>query len=402
MNEKNIVIGVCGGIAAYKVVDVVSRLKKLNANVHVIMTENAQKFVTPLTFRSISRNPVVADMFAPPEAWDIQHISLAEKADLMVVAPATANILGKAANGIADDMLSTTLMATHAPVLFVPAMNSSMYGNPIVQKNIKELAGHGYSFMEPETGLLACGASGKGRLPGPEAIVDHILKMLTSSMDMKGLKLLITAGPTVEPIDPVRFISNRSSGKMGFAIAGKALERGAEVILVSGPAHIKKPAGAKVIEVRTAEEMYNSVMDNYHGCHIIIMMAAVADYRCENISGSKIKKTGTKMLIELVKNRDIAKELGKVKGHRVLAGACAETENLLDNAMEKMKLKNFDVIMANDVTMEGAGFQADTNIVKIIKKDGGIIELPLMSKNAVADVMLDTIMSLSAVSRTGQ
>ena len=394
LTEKNIVIGMCGGISAYKVVDVVSRLKKLEASVTVIMTENATKFVSPLTLRAISHEPVVTDMFEEPDNWDTEHISLAEKADLFVVAPATANIIGKIAAGVADDMLTTTIMATDATVLLVPAMNTGMFENPILQENINKLKQLGYLVMEPETGLLACGTTGKGRLPDPPTIVEEIVRVLNPKRDLEGKRILITAGPTVEAIDPVRFISNRSSGKMGYAIAENALSRGAEVVLVTGPVNIQPPIGAEVISVTTANEMYEAVMNNYQTCSGMIMMAAVADYRSETVEENKIKKTSDQMTIHLVKNHDIAAELGKVKGERILVGACAETENLLENATKKIQAKNFDLIMANDVTEEGAGFGVDTNIVQIVSKDGTITKLPLMSKRDVAERLVSAIVAI--------
>jgi phosphopantothenoylcysteine decarboxylase / phosphopantothenate---cysteine ligase len=394
LTNKNVVVGICGGISAYKVVDVVSRLKKLNAIVTVIMTENATKFVSPMTLRAISHEPVITDMFAEPDTWDTEHISLAQKADLFVVAPATANILGKVAGGVADDMLTTTIMATEAPVLFVPAMNTGMYENPIVQENIAKLKQVGYQMMEPGIGLMACGTSGKGRLPEPQQIVEEIVEILAPNRDLSGIKVLITAGPTVEAIDPVRFISNRSSGKMGYAIAQNALNRGADVILVSGPVNIEPPAGVALIPVTTADEMYEAVMSNYKACDVMIMMAAVADYRSETVEANKIKKTSDEMTIRLIKNHDIAAELGKVKGSRILVGACAETENLIDNANKKIKSKNFDLIMANDVTQEGAGFGSDTNIVQIVSANGSVYPLPIMSKMEVAEHLLSVVVGL--------
>lgn len=396
LTDKNIVIGMCGGISAYKVVDVVSRLKKLGASVTVIMTENATKFVSPLTLRAISHEPVITDMFEEPDNWDTEHISLAEKADIFVVAPATANVIGKIASGVADDMLTTTVMATDATVLLVPAMNTGMYENPIVQENIERLKLLGYKVMEPASGLLACGTTGKGRLPEPPQIVDEIIRTLNPIRDLEGKRILITAGPTVEAIDPVRFISNRSSGKMGYAIAENALERGAQVVLVSGPVSINPPVGAELISVTTANEMHEAVMENFESCDAMIMMAAVADYRSETVEENKIKKTSDQMTIHLVKNHDIAAELGKVKGTRILVGACAETENLLENAAKKIQAKNFDLIMANDVTEEGAGFGVDTNIVQIVAKDGTITKLPLMSKRDVADQLVSAIVELFA------
>lgn len=394
LDGKTVVVGVCGGIAAYKAVEVVSRLNKLHADVNVIMTENAAKFVTPLTFRSISHNPVIIDMFEEPVKWDIQHISLATKADIIVVAPATANIIGKVANGIADDMLSTTIMATKAKVVFVPAMNTNMYENPIVQENIRKLTEHGYIFLEPETGLMACGTVGKGRFPEPSVIVENICNLLCEKDDYKGLKVLITAGPTQEPIDPVRYITNRSSGKMGYAIASQAKKRGAGVKIVSGPVNIKAPSGVEVAPVKTADEMFDEVMKSYENFDVLIMVAAVADYKCAQIAGRKIKKKDENLKIELVKNPDIAKELGKVKGNRILVGFSAETDDLVNNACEKLASKNLDLIVANDVTQEGAGFGTDTNIIKIIKRDGEIISFPMMSKAEAGDKILDEVKKL--------
>jgi len=394
LKGKTVVVGVCGGIAAYKSVEIVSRLKKLNADVHVIMTENATKFVQPLTFRSLSHNPVLVDMFEEPKVWDIQHISLAEKADLIVVAPATANIIGKVASGIADDMLSTTIMAADCPVLFVPAMNFRMYENPVVQRNINTLTDLGYIFMEPESGQMACGTSGKGRLPSPEAIVNYIHDLLAKSKDYSDMKVLITAGPTREAIDPVRFITNPSSGKMGYAIAAAACERGASVRLISGPVNLEKPCGVETVYVTRAMEMYNEVMKVYKNYDVLIMVAAVADYRCAQIADRKIKKSDDNLTIELVRNPDIAAELGKVKGDRILVGFSAETDNLLKNASGKLISKNMDMIVANDVTMEGAGFGADTNVVKLIKRGGNIVDLPVMSKKDVAHRILDEILNI--------
>jgi phosphopantothenoylcysteine decarboxylase/phosphopantothenate--cysteine ligase len=394
LSGKNVVVGVCGGIAAYKVVEVVSRLKKLNAEVDVIMTEHAGHFVNPLTFRSISRNPVVTDMFESPESWDIKHISLAEKADMILVAPATANIIGKVANGIADDMLTTTILASKAPVVFAPAMNHNMYENKIFQENMSRLKALGYAFIEPDTGAMACGTSGKGRLPEPERIVDEVMNILCHKKDMRGIKVLITAGPTREQIDPVRYISNNSTGKMGYAIASAAQRRGAEVMLVSGPVHIKKPCGVEVIDVITAEEMFSEVKKHYERFDIVIFCAAVSDYKSKHSFSGKIKKTGSGLTLELAENPDIARELGLCKGERIHIGFSAETENLTENASQKLAKKNLDMIVANDVTIEGAGFGTDTNIVRIIRKDGRMVQLPKMSKYGAALKILDEVLEL--------
>lgn len=394
LEGKTVVVGVCGGIAAYKVVEVVSKLQKLHADVNVIMTENAAKFVTPLTFRSISHNPVITNMFDEPVKWDIQHISLATKADIIVVAPATANIIGKVANGIADDMLSATIMASKAQVVFVPAMNTNMYENTIVQENIKKLSERGYMFLEPETGLMACGTIGSGRLPEPLSIVQSVTEILCCKGDLNELRVLITAGPTQEPIDPVRYITNHSTGKMGYAIAAQASKRGAQVKVISGPVNIKIPSGVMVVGVKTADEMFNEVMKSYKDFDILIMVAAVADYKCVQIAEKKIKKKDENLTIELVKNLDIAKELGKVKGNRILVGFSAETNDLFNNACEKLVAKNLDLIIANDVTQKGAGFGTDTNIIKIIKRDGEITDFPIMSKAEAGNKILDEVIKI--------
>lgn len=395
LNGKNIVVGVCGGIAAYKVVDVVSRLRKLEANIEVLMTKNACEFVTPLTFRSLSNNPVITDMWDEPKQWDVQHISIANKADLFIVAPATANVIGKIANGIADDMLTTTIMATKAPVLFVPAMNTNMYENPIVQQNISKLKTLGYKFMEPGVGTMAeRGVYGKGRLPEPPMIVEHILEIFQSNNDFIGKKILVTAGPTRESIDPVRFITNHSSGKMGYAIAKAAHSRGADVTLVSGPVGITPPEGVHLIKINTTIEMRDVILQNFEEQDAFIMAAAPADYRIREQSQQKIKKSGSTLELALVKNPDIAEEIGRIKGIKKHVGFCAETENLIENAVGKVNRKNFDFIVANDVTVEGAGFGTDTNIVKLIGKDGIIEDLPIMPKDEVANKILDTLKKL--------
>jgi phosphopantothenoylcysteine decarboxylase/phosphopantothenate--cysteine ligase len=395
LKGKSVVVGVCGGIAAYKVVEVVSRLKKMGAEVDVIMTANAQKFVTPLTFRSLSHRPVVTDMFSDPEYWEIKHVSLAQKADLFIIAPATANIIGKLASGIADDMLTTTVVATKAPVLVVPAMNHDMYANAIVQRNIRTLRELGYIFMEPDTGRMAEGSSGKGRLPEPSAIVEKACSILKSEQDLAGIRIMVTAGPTRESIDPVRYITNHSSGKMGYAVAQAARERGADVLLISGPAEVECPDGVRLISVTTAQEMEEAVLANFENCDVVVMAAAVADYRPAEVSETKIKKNGDEMVLRLVKNPDILKKLGTMKGNRILVGFSAETDDLEGNAADKLESKNLDMIVANDVTMEGAGFGTDTNIIKILKCDGTVIDLPLMSKLEAAHRILDEVRGLA-------
>ncbi|MGI6669112.1 MAG: bifunctional phosphopantothenoylcysteine decarboxylase/phosphopantothenate--cysteine ligase CoaBC [Acetivibrionales bacterium] len=391
LKGKSVVVGVCGGIAAYKVADVVSRLTKMGADVNVIMTANAQKFVAPLTFRALSQNPIAADMFAEPGQWNIKHVSLAKKADLLLIAPATANIIGKIASGIADDLLTTTVMATKAPVLIVPAMNYNMYENAIVQQNIDRLKSLGYFFMEPDTGRMAEGGHGKGRLPEPAAIAERVAGMLKPLRDLEGLRILVTAGPTRERLDPIRFISNLSTGKMGYAVAEAAVERGADVVLISGPVNLKCPEGAELVRVTTADDMHKAVMRYFETCDVVVMAAAVADYRVAEVSDVKIKKSENEFMVKLVRNTDILKELGGIKGDKILVGFCAETCNLMEHAACKMDAKNLDMIVANDVTMEGAGFGTDTNIIKILKKDGTVLDFPLMSKLSAGHRILDEI-----------
>lgn len=394
LKERNIVIGVCGGIAAYKVCDLVSRLRKAEANVDVIMTEAAVNFINPLTFQSLSSNVVVVDMFKEPNHWEIQHISLGKKADVVLIAPATANIIGKIANGIADDMLTTTVMATKAPVIFAPAMNSSMYENSILQENIYKLKNKGYHFIDPIEGRLACGDIGKGKMAEPESMEEFINKMLNASLDLEGKTVIVTAGPTREPIDPVRYISNHSTGKMGYAIAEKAAKRGAKVYLISGPTYLSPPNGIKVISVMSAKDMYGKIMEYFNEADIVIKSAAVADYAPAEISSQKIKKRDDELSIKLAKNPDILYELGKIKGDKILVGFAMETQNLVENAKEKVRKKNLDFIVANDLMTEGAGFAHDTNIVKIIDKNGDIENLPKMTKLELADVIIDKVLVL--------
>lgn len=395
LKDKTVVIGVSGGIAVYKCLDVISRLRKLGVNVNVIMTKSATEFVAPLSFQSLSQNYVVCDMFEDPKTWDVEHISLAKKADVFLIAPATANVIGKIANGIADDMLTTTVMATKGKVLIAPAMNTNMYENPIVQRNISILKELGYNFVEPESGRLACGDTGKGKLATPETIVNEVLNLLTQNQDLKGKNIIVTAGPTMESIDPMRFISNRSTGKMGYSIAAQAIKRGAEVTLISGPTNLTPPQNLKkLIRIESAEDMYNAVLNNMDENQIIIKSAAVADYKPKNYSDKKIKKTDDDLSIELDRNKDIAYEIGKIKKDKILVGFAAETNDLTENAKGKVKKKNLDFIVANDLTKEGAGFGVDTNIVKIIDKEGHITEYPKMTKDEVANVILDKVNEL--------
>ncbi|SHE88771.1 bifunctional phosphopantothenoylcysteine decarboxylase/phosphopantothenate--cysteine ligase CoaBC [Clostridium fallax] len=391
MNKKCVVLGVSGGIAVYKALDVISTLRKNDVEVRVIMTKSATEFVTPLSFQSLSQNMVITDMFEEPKAWEIQHISLAKKADLMVIVPATANIIGKVANGIADDMLSTTIMATKAPVVFAPAMNTNMYENPIVQNNIKKLKEFGYSFIEPAEGRLACGDTGKGKLQDTGIISKTILSMLNENKDLKGKKILVTAGPTIAPLDPVRHITNRSTGKMGYAIAEEARDRGAEVTLVTGPTSIEKPFGVNIIEIKTNKEMYDVVLSEFDDKDIVIKSAAVADYKPKEYSKEKIKKSSDILNIELIKDKDILKELGKKKKNQILVGFAAESNDLMKNAKGKLEKKNLDYIVANDITGEDIGFASNKNKVSIISKDGEIKNLEKMSKREVARNLFNII-----------
>lgn len=391
LKGKKIVVGVTGGIAAYKACDIVSRLKKLDAEIDVIMTRAAAEFVQPQTFQALTQNPVAVDMFTTPRYWDIEHISLAQKADILLVAPATANIIGKVANGIADDMLSTTIMASTAKVIFAPAMNTKMYENKIVQDNIEKLRALGYYFITPATGRLACGDIGIGKLCDVEVIVDFVVKEALPEQDLKGIRLMVTAGPTVEAIDPVRFISNRSSGKMGYAIAEAAEARGAIVTLISGPTNLEIPRGVQHFPATSALNMLETVMEHFEEQEVIIKSAAVADYRPAEFADSKIKKTDGNLSINLVRNPDILNELGKIKGNRVLVGFAAETDNVIEYAKGKVMKKNLDFIVANDVKAEGAGFGTDTNIVYIIDKSNEVAKIDLASKHEIAHKILDRV-----------
>ena len=398
LKDKTVVIGVSGGIAVYKTLDVVSRLRKLGVNVNVIMTKSATEFVTPLSFQSLSQNYVVCDMFEDPKTWDVEHISLAKRADVFLIAPATANVIGKIANGIADDMLTTTVMATKAKVLIAPAMNTNMYENPILQRNINTLKELGYNFVEPESGRLACGDTGKGKLASPETIVDEVVKLLSKGQDLKGKSIIVTAGPTVESIDPMRYITNRSTGKMGYSIAKEAIERGEDVTLITGPTNLTPPQNLKkLVKIESAKDMYEAVLENLDENDVVIKSAAVADYKPKNYSNKKIKKSDDDLVIELDRNKDIAQEIGKIKNNKILVGFAAETNDLIENASLKIKKKNLDFIVANDLTKEGAGFGVDTNIVKIIDKEGNITEYPKMKKEEVANIILDKIKELLSV-----
>ncbi|EHN14969.1 MULTISPECIES: bifunctional phosphopantothenoylcysteine decarboxylase/phosphopantothenate--cysteine ligase CoaBC [Clostridium] len=393
MNKKCVVLGVTGGIASYKALDIVSKLKKLNYDVNVIMTKSALQFIHPLPFQSLSGNMVSKDMFEEPKAFEIQHISLAKKADMILVAPATANIIGKVANGIADDMLSTTIMAATCPVVFVPAMNTNMYKNPIVKNNIEKLKGFGYEFINPISGRLACGDVGEGKMADTEDILEIADSMLYPIKDLMGKNVLVTAGPTLAPIDPVRYITNKSSGKMGYSIAKEARDRGAKVTLVSGPTNLRTPLGVEIIKINTNEEMLKAVKDNFKNQHIVIKSAAVADYKPKEYKEHKIKKTGDDLNLALIRDKDILKELGLIKENQILVGFAAESKDLLDNAKSKLEKKNLDFIVANNILSKETGFASEDNLVTIISRDGHIKNLEKMSKREVAKEIFDTILN---------
>lgn len=391
LQGKKIVLGVTGGIAVYKAVDLVSRLRKAGCEVRVVMTEHAQQFVTPLTFKEISGNAVATSMWNANQEFNVEHIALANWADAFLVAPATANILAKMACGIADDLLSTTLLAAQAPIVVCPAMNTGMYQNPATQENIAKLQERGVTVMPPAVGHLACGTSGPGRLPEPQQIVEFMSAFFAGREgDLRGLRVLVTAAGTREPIDPVRYVGNRSSGKMGYAVAQMAAERGADVLLISGPSALATPPNVRVVNVETTNEMLEACLVAYGDVDIVIKAAAVADYRPRDVADQKIKKkTDDALTVVMDKNPDILKTLGAKKEQQVLVGFAAETQNLLANAREKVVKKNLDMIVANDVTAAGAGFNSDTNIVKFLFANGDVRELEQMPKVDVANKILD-------------
>jgi phosphopantothenoylcysteine decarboxylase/phosphopantothenate--cysteine ligase len=394
---RKIVLGVSGGIACYKAVELVRLLVKDGFAVQVIMTRGAMEFVTPLTFQTISGRAVASETFDLTQESEIGHINLADNADLFIVAPATANVIGKIAAGIADDLLTTVLMATQAPVLLAPAMNIHMYENPILQENLLKLRRVGYHIMEPADGYLACGYEGKGRLPEPEKIVDEVRRLLNKK-DLVGERLLITAGPSREPLDPVRYLSNRSSGKMGYALARVGLRRGAEVVLISGPTALEPPPGIRNVAVTTAAEMRQAVLAEFPKCTAVIMAAAVADYHPVVFSSQKIKRGKGSIEIRLEPNPDILKELGANKDGKLLVGFAAETEQVAVNAAKKLRDKNLDLIVANNVAEEGSGFDGDTNIATVLDRSGAVRSLPLMSKDELADEIYDHLLSLKHTS----
>src|SRR5665647_2699542 len=395
---KTVGIGITGGIASYKIAELVSKLKTNGIDVIVMMTEGATRFICPLTFKTLSGREVATDLWSESQEYKVQHIGIAEQLDLLVIAPATANFIAKMAHGMADDLLSTVVLANTAPLLVVPSMNTNMYKNPIVQDNIRTLQAYGYHIQDPESGMLACGVVGKGRLPEVDAIYNEVMKLLNPRTDMAGKRVLVNAGSTCEDIDPVRFIGNRGTGRMGYAIAREACERGADVILVSGKTHLDIPANVKFVEVWSAEEMCQVMLKYQPVCDIIIGAAAVGDFRLASIAEQKLKKTDPgpqKMFLELVGTPDIRREMGKCKqDNQIMVGFAAETENLMENARKKLESKNLDFIVANDVTMEGAGFATDTNIVTFIMREGEVILLPKMMKDEVAAAILDRVAEL--------
>ncbi|GAA4715996.1 bifunctional phosphopantothenoylcysteine decarboxylase/phosphopantothenate--cysteine ligase CoaBC [Brevibacillus fulvus] len=396
LQGKQIVLGVSGGIAAYKAAALTSKLTQAGAIVHVILTENALKFIQPLTFQALSHQPVYTDTFAEQEPRVISHIDLADRADLVIVAPATANVIGKLANGIADDMLTTTLLAAKAPVMIAPAMNVNMYEHPAVQANMQRLAQFGYRFLEPGEGLLACGWIGKGRLAEPEEIVRAVINFFAGNaakpQDLAGKKVLVTAGPTRERIDPVRFISNDSSGKMGYAVAEAARDRGAEVCLVSGPTNLPAPPGVTIVRVESVQQMLEAVLQRMADSDVIIKTAAVSDYRPKTVAMHKLKKQG-ELTLELEKAPDILQTVGQSKTHQFVVGFAAETEELLTYAKDKLERKNLDMIVANNVLMDGAGMGTDTNVVTILTRDGEVVPLEKMSKREVAEKIWDAVIA---------
>ena len=390
MKGKKILLAVTGGIAAYKSAELIRLFIKDDAQVKVLMTKNAQEFITPLTLQTLSSHPVYRETFSLIKDFDIAHIALALEADILVIAPATANIIGKIAAGLADDLLTTVVMATKAPVLICPSMNTNMYENVIVRENIQKLTSRGYHMMEADSGELACKSEGVGRLPELSDIIEEVKSILTEK-DLVGETVLVTAGPTREPLDPVRFITNYSSGKMGYALASRARRRGASVILISGPTVLSVPRGVTYVPISTAVEMRHAVMKNLKQSTIVIKSAAVADYRPSVCADAKIKKKDGPWTLYLERNPDIIAEIGKKKKERILIGFAMESEDLIKNAKAKMLAKNMDLIVANDVKQKDAGFQSDTNIVKILDRDGGIEELPVMDKMDVADRILDRV-----------
>lgn len=392
LNGKNVVLAVTGSIAAYKIANLASMLKKLNANITVLMTKNATNFINPITFETLTGNKCLIDTFDRNFQYSVEHVSLAKLADVVLVAPASANVIGKLANGIADDMLTTTVMACKCKKIIAPAMNTNMYENPIVQDNMEKLKRFGMEVITPDTGYLACGDTGAGKMPSEEVLLSYILREIQCEKDMAGKKVLVTAGATREKIDPVRYITNHSTGKMGYAVAREAMLRGADVTLITGKTSIAPPPFVKVIEVVSAEDMYNAVSENAGESHIIVKAAAVADYRPSAPADNKIKKKDGDMKIELERTKDILKYLGENRReNQFICGFSMETENMIENSKEKLRRKNIDMIVANNIKTEGAGFGTDTNVVTFITADM-TEEKPIMSKDKVAEAILDYIL----------
>ena len=391
LKNKTVLLGVTGSIAAYKIANLASALKKLHADVHVLMTQNATNFINPITFESLTGNKCLVDTFDRNFQFQVEHVSIAKKADVVMIAPASANVIGKMAHGIADDMLTTTVMACKCPVYISPAMNTNMYENPIVRDNIAKLMMYGFKIIPADSGRLACGDTGKGKLPDESVLIEYIMRELTPKKDLMGKNILVTAGPTREALDPVRYITNHSTGKMGYAIARAAAFRGANVTLISGPVNIDKPLFVNTVNVTSAKDMFNAVKDNYESQHIIIKAAAVADYTPSTVADNKIKKSDSDMSISLDRTDDILKFLGEnKKDNQFICGFSMETENLIENSRGKLERKNADMIVANSLRTEGAGFGTDTNVVTLITKDS-VKECELMTKNEVADMILDAI-----------
>lgn len=394
LQGKTVLLGVTGGIAAYKAAALASSLVKLHANVEVIMTQNATEFIAPLTFEQLTGNRTVTNTFDRNFAHQVEHISLADKADIVMIAPATANVCAKLAHGLADDMLTTTVLACRCPKLIAPAMNTNMYENPVTQDNLKLLSHYGWDVIAPASGRLACGAVGKGKLPEPEELVHHILKYIAMPHDLEGKKVLVTAGPTQESLDPVRYLTNHSSGKMGYAIARAAMLRGADVTLISGPTSLPAPAFVNTVPITSAEDMFHAVQEYSSDADLIFKAAAVADYTPDTYSDQKMKKSDNDLSIPLKRTKDILKYLGENrKAGQVICGFSMETENLVENSRKKLISKNVDMICANNLKVEGAGFGVDTNIITLITKDQAT-ELPLMSKDEAASAILDHALSL--------
>ncbi len=390
LKNKTVVLGVTGSIAAYKIANLASSLVKKGANVHVIMTKNATNFINPITFETLTGNKCLVDTFDRNFEFSVEHVSLAKQADIFMVAPASANVIGKIANGIADDMLTTTIMACKCHKVISPAMNTNMFENPIVQDNLEKLRNYGYEVIDPASGYLACGDTGAGKMPEPTVLESYIMKNIAMEKDMAGKKVLITAGPTMEAIDPVRFISNHSTGKMGYALAKIAMERGAEVTLVTGKTYIEKPDFVKIIDVKSAKEMFDAVDKEFDSQDIVIMSAAVADYRPKTVADEKIKKNDGETAIELERTDDILGTMSRRKKNQFLCGFSMETEHMLENSKNKLKKKNLDMICANNLRVEGAGFGTDTNVVTLITENESR-QLPIMSKEQVANEILTEI-----------